>query len=390
MLSSTSTPLYTAPDRHIIPLGFVSGLIRMSTGDDKSTGSSPNKSPRRSRPASRPPSRPSSRASSARPRQGPANIIEFVDSQDPNVKSAIQRHTAYHSAAQRREARMQSLRRGTQSSYLDWGRRQETEPTSGISPVSSSSSPHQTIAFEYTDFPPGSLSTTPAPILPTSDPPTLSRQSSGESTTTTTTLTSSEEALLQFLKFYIRAQHNLVPSNRESITHLQDLPTTTLSPNHPVLSFLDATVSFIRLDEACTQLLLAYAHALRSRLQENPASTETDNQSARTYLARGTSLLRNSLHDSATASSDANIQAVLLLVSYTADFGIVRETDIHADALRTMVQQREGLEFWSGRPVVHRQLIAANTARRYHLTLSCQSDCCRDVRFPGGFWTAGA
>lgn len=55
--------------------------------------------------------------------QRSGNIIEFVDSQDPNVKSAIQRHTAYHSAAQRREAKIQSLRRGSQSRYLEWGRR---------------------------------------------------------------------------------------------------------------------------------------------------------------------------------------------------------------------------------------------------------------------------
>jgi hypothetical protein len=54
-----------------------------------------------------------------------ANItIEFVDSQAPNVRSAIQRHTAYHSAAQRREARSRRLRQATQPRYLEWSRRQ--------------------------------------------------------------------------------------------------------------------------------------------------------------------------------------------------------------------------------------------------------------------------
>jgi hypothetical protein len=53
-----------------------------------------------------------------------ANItIEFVDSQAPNVRSAIQRHTAYHSAAQRREARSRRLRQATQPRYLEWSRR---------------------------------------------------------------------------------------------------------------------------------------------------------------------------------------------------------------------------------------------------------------------------
>lgn len=59
------------------------------------------------------------RSSSTRP----PNVVEFVDSQDPNVRSAIQRHTAYHSAAQRRDARSRLLRRSSQSRYLEWGRR---------------------------------------------------------------------------------------------------------------------------------------------------------------------------------------------------------------------------------------------------------------------------
>lgn len=95
----------------------------MSSGDEKSRENSPA-----SGPVSRTSSRGSSRGSGGRRPQGPANIIEFVDSQDPNVKSAIQRHTAYHSAAQRREARLRSLRRGNQPRYLEWGRRPVSEP----------------------------------------------------------------------------------------------------------------------------------------------------------------------------------------------------------------------------------------------------------------------
>ena len=220
------------------------------------------------------------------------------------------------------------------------------------------------------------------------DPLTLSPQSSGESPTATPVVTPSEEALLQFSGFYISAQHRLVPSNRDTISDLQGLPADNLLPHHPDSQAFAATIAFIRLNEACTQLLLAYAHALRNRLQEPPSATSPDHQAAQRYLLRGTSLLRNRLRDSQTASSDANIQAVLLLVSYTADFGSPAQVDIHADGLRTMTQQRGGLEALgaTGNAVLHRQLVEMDTARRYHLTLGCQYDCSRELRFPGGFW----
>jgi len=75
---------------------------------------------------------------------GPPKIIEFVNSQDPNVRSAIQRHTAYHSAAQRRDARSKLLRRSSQSRYLEWGRRPpraEADTTTTSSASSASISP---------------------------------------------------------------------------------------------------------------------------------------------------------------------------------------------------------------------------------------------------------
>jgi hypothetical protein len=79
--------------------------------------------------------------------QQPSNIIEFVDSQDPNLRSAIQRHTAYHSAAQRRETRSRLLRRSSQARYLEWTRRSRlntemtTSSTSSTSSVSISPAP---------------------------------------------------------------------------------------------------------------------------------------------------------------------------------------------------------------------------------------------------------
>lgn len=76
----------------------------------------------------------------------PPNVIEFVNSQDPNVRSAIQRHTAYHSAAQRRDARSRLLGRSSQSRYLEWGRRPsrgdaDTTTTSSASSASISPAP---------------------------------------------------------------------------------------------------------------------------------------------------------------------------------------------------------------------------------------------------------
>ena len=68
------------------------------------------------------------------------NLIEFVDNQDPNVRSAIQRHTAYHSAAQRRDARSRLLRRSSQNRYLEWGRRPRLGPNVTTSSASSASS----------------------------------------------------------------------------------------------------------------------------------------------------------------------------------------------------------------------------------------------------------
>lgn len=196
---------------------------------------------------------------------------------------------------------------------------------------------------------------------------------------------------MHFCRLYIRAQHQLVPSQRDSISCLQELAAENLSSNQPHAQALEAVFAYIRLDEVSTQLLLAYAHSLRARLQETPSSTEQDQQTAQIYLTRGTSLLRNRLRDSTTASSDANIQAVSLLVTYSADFGSSTEVEIHADALGIMVQQRGDLEALSasgtGSTILHRQLVEMDNARRYHLTLACQEDCCRELRFPSGFWS---
>jgi hypothetical protein len=211
-------------------------------------------------------------------------------------------------------------------------------------------------------------------------------------------LTPVEETLLQFCRFYFRAQHQLSSDDRGSIKALRnlilrtdDLELTTvgvdrLAREHPEPPY-EIAIAFMRTDEACTQLLLAYCYQLRANLSAGDNTDESDGQAAQRHLARGTNLLWNRLRDADTASSDANIQAVLLLVSYTFDFGPRDEVELHADALRTMVQQRGGLEALESNAALHRQLTAADSTRMFHLTLDCpDDDCGRDRRYPEGFF----
>jgi hypothetical protein len=357
----------------------------MSKADKRSAEESPTRSSRASR------GTPSSR------NQTTGNIIEFVDSQDPNVKSAIQRHTAYHSAAQRREARLQSLRQGGQSRYLEWGRRHGTSSAPVASSEDSASSSSYSLVPDARLQSSGSSRTNLlAANTPEARPQTLSRETSGESTAST--LTPVEETVLQFCRFYLRVQHQLSSDDRASIEALRSLIlsadslelTTTgvdrLSREHPEPPY-EIIIAFMRTDEACTQLLLAYCYQLRAKLAASESTEESDGRAAQQHLGRGTNLLWNRLRDPDTASSDANIQAVLLLVSYTFDFGPRDEVELHADALRTMVQQRGGLDALESNAALHRQLTAADSARRYHLTLDCpDDDCGRDRRYPEGFW----
>ena len=84
------------------------------------------------------------------------------------------------------------------------------------------------------------------------------------------------------------------------------------------------------------------------------------------------------------ASSDANVQAVLLLLAYTADFGQPDEVVLHANALRTMISQRGGIEAFVHNPALHQQLLGIERSRRHHLTYDCIADCPDPLRFPTG------
>ena len=139
----------------------------------------------------------------------PSNIIEFVDSQDPNVRSAIQRHTAYHSAAQRREARSRLLRRSSQTRYLGWTRRTGGDADVATSSASSASS----------------VSKSPAPSLPERKEPS-SHTSSNERVGVTT-----EQAAAEPATETLSATSQAMISADASVLEFCKSPQTSLS--HP-------------------------------------------------------------------------------------------------------------------------------------------------------------
>lgn len=136
--------------------------------------------------------------------------------------------------------------------------------------------------------------------------------------------------------------------------------------------------------EISRHFLLAYAFAMRWKLHSSPETVQ-DQIDAQSHLSRGTNALWNQLRlAGANASSDPIIQAVLLLLTYTADFGQAREVRLHEDALRTMLTQRGGINAFGHNPILQQQLWAIETSRAFHLTFGCESACTSPLRFPDG------
>ncbi|RVX72364.1 hypothetical protein B0A52_04569, partial [Exophiala mesophila] len=274
------------------------------------------------------------------------NTIEFVDSQDPNVRSAIQRHTAYHSAAQRRDARTRYLQRPGRSRFLPWGRRpargRSEQPTSSASSASSLSiSPVPSIER------PADQSRSSSNPLDQDSQASNSRSASLPDTETTLSVSVStnnvrDEAVLEFW----------------ATTHCQHNRRTPL---------LDGALAYMQEHEASRSLLLAYAYAMRWKLYSSPETVQ-DQVDAQANLGRGTNLLWNQLRVSGTISPDPVIQTVLLLIAYTADFGQVSEVQIHVDALRTMVAQRGGIGSFGHNSILQQQLWGIGTSRTFHIT----------------------
>jgi hypothetical protein len=153
--------------------------------------------------------------------------------------------------------------------------------------------------------------------------------------------------------------------------------------HHQSADICQSCVDFMQENDTSRYLLHAYAYALRSHRSttgENPQ----DEVDAQRHLGRGTNILWNRLQVPEQASSDANIQAVLLLVAYTADFGQPNEVRLHVDALRTMTDQRGGTDAFTHNPALHHQLLALGESRRFHLTLDCGHNCPDPLRFPDG------
>ncbi|KAI1622486.1 hypothetical protein EDD37DRAFT_651760 [Exophiala viscosa] len=319
------------------------------------------------------------------PSTRPPNLVEFVDSQDPNVRSAIQRHTAYHSAAQRRDARSRLLRRSSQSRYLEWGRRPpmlENELT-----TSSTSSANSSLSISPT------RSGSERPDLPSRSSSNQTDQESDISATQFSSLTvgedtpltpspaiSVDDTVLQFCECPPELSRCFVHGWHIDTNDIVPPDSNTFCSHYRNRNVLESAMTFMREHEAPRHFLLAYIYGLRWTLQSNPQ----DQVDAQSHLGRGTNLLWNRLQTAGHASSDANIQAVLLLIAYTADFGQSSEVQVHRDALRTMVEQRGGLDTFGHNPVLQQQLWAIEQSREFHLTFDCGQPCQNALRFPDG------
>ncbi|OCT46851.1 hypothetical protein CLCR_02094 [Cladophialophora carrionii] len=146
---------------------------------------------------------------------------------------------------------------------------------------------------------------------------------------------------------------------------------------------LESSIAFMLENDTSRHLLFAYAYAMR-RAHRAADGNPQDQVDAERNLGRGTNILWNRLQMAGHASSDANLQAVLLLVAYSADFGQENEVRLHTDALRTMVDQRGGTDAFTNNPSLQHQLLVIGSSRRFHLTLDCESGCPDLLRFPDG------
>ena len=120
------------------------------------------------------------------------------------------------------------------------------------------------------------------------------------------------------------------------------------------------------------------------------AEAESDLNEAQVFYGTGTRLLRDRLTNPDSASSDGNIQAVLLLIAFASDNGSLEEARIHTGALSRMVRQRGGLSALEtevdSRLMLQLHSVPGSVHR--HLTLQCGKDCLGELRFPQGLETA--
>lgn len=146
-------------------------------------------------------------------------------------------------------------------------------------------------------------------------------------------------------------------------------------------------VHFIREDPTCTEFFMAYALALRAH-NGSSLNANADRERAQELCSRGTTSLYSRIADAVSSNSDQSIQAVLLLIAYTADFSSPEDVSIafsaHTLGLRAMVKDRGGINGVSLSPALRAQLISIHTSRFFHLTLDCTNICGSLRRFPEG------
>ncbi|KIW42469.1 uncharacterized protein PV06_06017 [Exophiala oligosperma] len=318
------------------------------------------------------------RRSSSRRRQ---NVVEFVDSQDPNVRSTIQRHTAYHSAAQRRETRSRLLQRASQTRIFEWGRRPprldtETSTSSATSSHSISPVPSLPDRLDLSSVSSNNLESDLNQSMATSRNDFFSTQEQA-------TL---DDSILQFCAL-LSLRRLIKRKNKKNPKLTVILVSANFCPHCRDRGVLDTAIAYMREHEVSRNLLLAYAYAARWKLHSSPETVQ-DQVDAQTHFGRGTNLLWNRLRAADHASSDSNIQAVLLLLAYTADFGQENEVHLHARALQTMIEQRGGVEAMGHNPTLQHQLRIIRQSRRLHLTLDCEPSCPSALRFPDGLQSA--
>jgi len=147
----------------------------------------------------------------------------------------------------------------------------------------------------------------------------------------------------------------------------------------PVLAFMCS-------DKASRHLLIAYAYAMRNMMEARSESKQ-DRDGNMDNFRKGTHILSDRLRDSKNASSDANVQAVLLLLVYASDFGDANEAQLHINALRIMIQQRGGISSFGHNPALQQQLVELEFSKPFQLTFGCGASRKSERRFPQALWT---
>lgn len=146
-------------------------------------------------------------------------------------------------------------------------------------------------------------------------------------------------------------------------------------------------VQFIREDPTCTNFFMAYALSLRAH-NGSSLSANVDRERAQELYSRGMTSLTSRIANAASRNSNQSIQAVLLLIAYTADFSspedISMPVSTHISGLGAMIKDRGGIDEGSLPPALRAQLVSIHTSKFFHLTLDCTNICGSLGRFPEG------